>query len=197
MAPDSGEDDDWGLGNAIANAKEEADDGPGVNVVSNSGLSGSAAAASGKAARELRYVTLLNAAVSMVKTGKLSMEDYVAGVKKLDVICDNALKFYNIPAVKKDLPAKMDENQNAIVNGLEAETRNMKAGLTRLLAYPQTLSSDDLEEGHKQAVAAMWAIDAIQLQAEAEKARLDQKHKEEKARRAQKAAGATEPAEES
>lgn len=190
MASDSNQDDDWGLGNAIANAKEEDDDGPGVNVVSNSGLTGDAAAA--KAGRELKYVTLLNAAVSMVKTGKLSMEEYAAGVKKLDVICDNALKVYDIPALKKELPGKLDEHQSAIFFGLEAETRNMKAGLTRMLAYPQTNSSDDLEEGHKQAVAAMWAIDAIQKQADAEKARLDEVKKQEKAARAQKAAGAAE-----
>ena len=190
MASDSDQEDDWGLGNAIANAKEEDDDGPGVNVVSNSGLSGNAGAA--KAGKELKYVTLLNAAVSMVKTGKLSMEEYAAGVKKLDVICDNALKVYDIPALKKELPGKLDEHQSAIFFGLEAETRKMKAGLTRMLAYPQTNSSDDLEEGHKQAVAAMWAIDTIQTQADTEKARLDEVKKQEKAARAQKAAGAAE-----
>lgn len=191
MASDSNQDDDWGLGSAISSAKTAADDGPGVNVVSNSGLSAGASAKK-PAAGELRYVTLLNAAVDMVKTGKLSMEEYTAGVKKLDVICDNALKLYNIPALKKDIPSKMDENQLLILNGLEAETRNMKAGLTRLLAYPESRSSADLEEGHKQAVDAMWAIDRIQKKADAEKARLDQKHKEEKAKRAQKAAGAAE-----
>ncbi len=191
MASDSNQDDDWGLGSAISNAKEEADDGPGVNVVSNSGLSAGGAGAKA-ASGELRYVTLLNAAVEMVKTGKLSMEEYTAGVKKLDVICDNALKLYNIPALKKELPGKMDEHQTGILNGLERETRNMKAGLTRLLAYPETKSSADLEEGHKQAVDAMWAIDRIQKEADAEKARLDEKHKEEKAKRAQRAAGAAE-----
>ncbi len=189
MAADSENDDDWGFSSAIARAKEEADDAPGINVVSNSGVGAGAAA---NAAKELPYETLLNAAVSMVKTGKLTMEEYVAGVKKLDVIVDNALKVYAIPAVKKDIPGKLDEHQAGILNGLEAETRNMKAGLTRMLAYPETMSSDDLDGGHKQAVAAMHAIDAIQKKADAEKARLDQAHKEEKAKRAQKAAGAAE-----
>lgn len=192
MAPDSANDDDWGgLSNAIASAKEEADDAPGVDVVSNSGVGAGAAANTSK---ELPYETLLNAAVAMVKTGKLSMEEYTAGVKKLDVIVDKALKVYAIPAVKKDIPGKLDDHQAAILNGLEAETRNMKAGLTRMLAYPQTNSSDDLDGGHKQAVAAMHAIDAIQRKADSEKARLDKEFKEEKAKRAQKAAGAAEDA---
>jgi hypothetical protein len=181
------QDDDWGLSGALAKAKKEKDDPDSISVVSNSGLSADAAA---EGPKELPYVTLLNAAVSMVKTGQLSMDEYVAGVKKLDVIADNALKVYAIPAVKNDLPGKLNEHQNSLVSGLEAEIHRMKEGLGLLLRYPQTMASSDIEEGHKMAVAAMNAMAVIQKEADAERARHKERLKEDKARRAQQAAEA-------
>ncbi|MBI3928662.1 MAG: hypothetical protein HY319_24190 [Armatimonadetes bacterium] len=194
MGPENEERDvpDWGvaLQSAIDRRREgaEEDDEPQLDVVSSAGLpAGGAAQADSE---ELPYVVLLKAAVSMVKTGELSMDEYVEGVKKLDVIADNALKVYAIPAVKNDLPAKLTDHQNSIVDALEVEIHRMKEGLALLLDYPQTRALGDLETGMQTAVSAMNAMADIQKKADTEYARIMQQEQEDKARRAQQAAQA-------
>ena len=181
----------WGeaLGNVLANRNEnEDDDEPNLDVLSDGGLPAKGAAAPNK--DDLPYVVLLKAAVTMVKSGELSMDEYVEGVKKLDVIADNALKIYSIPAVKTDLPDKLEDHQYSIVTSLEAQIHKMKKGLGILLSYPETQAAGDLETGLETAVSAMNAIGQIQKQADAERARILEQEKEEKAKRAQKAAEA-------
>lgn len=192
MSSESKVDDaDWGaLESVLADADdaEDEENEPGIDVISNTGLpTGADAHADSK---ELPYVTLINAAVSMVKSGELSMEEYVGGVSKLDAVADNALKVYSIPAVKKDLPGKLTEDQNAIMGALETEIHRLKEGLALLLAYPETKSLDDLEVGRETSVSALNAMAEVQKKAEAERVRIAQKEKEDKARRAQKAAEA-------
>lgn len=186
------DDDTPAWGGAIQSALSEAgdeEDEEGINVVSSSPLSaGGATDESGT--KELPYVVLLNAAVSMVKSGEISEAEFVEGVKKLDVIADNALKVYAIPAVKKDLPGKLTDHQNDIVSGLEIQLHRLKEGLALLLGYPQTKSIDDLETGLQIAIKALNDSAAIQKQADSERAAILQREKEERAKRAQKAAGA-------
>ncbi len=193
MGPESKEEnaEDWGaLQSVLATSADEVDDDePGIDVISNTGLPTSGGNAQTDA-KELPYVTLINAAVTMVKAGELSTEDYIAGVKKLEVVADNALKIYAIPAIKKDLPGKLTDDQNAIVSSLEAEIHRLKAGLTLLLSYPDTESVSDLDTGRETAVSAMNAMAEIQKKADAERARIQKDEKEDKARRAQKAAEA-------
>lgn len=191
MSPENEDKDvpDWGaaLQSAIAEAGDQEDEEePRLDVVAAGGLPKETQPASG----ELPYVVLLKAAVSMVQTGELSMEEYVEGVKKLDVIADNALKVYAIPAVKNDLPGKLDEHQNAIVNSLEVEIHRMKEGLGILLGYPETRAIGDLQTGLEITVSAMNTMAEIQQKADAEYARIMEQEKQEKARRAQKAAEA-------
>jgi hypothetical protein len=181
---------DWGgaIQSAISEAgDDEDDDGPGINVVSSSGLTGTAASAPADR-EELPYVTLLKAAVAMVQTGEITVEEYVEGINKLDAIADNALKVYAIPAVKKDLPGKLTGHQNAIVNALEVEIHRLKEGIATLLAYPASQAVGDLETGLEQSVNALNAMADIQAKADTERAAILQREKEEKARRAQKAA---------
>lgn len=181
--------DDLDLGAAIQSARANPeDDTPKVNVVSSSGLE--AKAVEYGEAGDLPYVKLLKAAVALVKTGELSIEAYLEGVGKLDAIADNALKLYAIPAVKKDLPGKLTEYQNSIVDGLEAQIHKMKEGLGILLGYAQTQAVGDLEVGLQTAVSAMNEIGRIQKAAEAEKAVVDEQERQDKARRAQQAAAA-------
>jgi hypothetical protein len=190
MGPESEDDDMPDLGKAIQNARAEEgdeDDEPGIDVVSSVGLDGAAAQAQSE---ELPYVVLLNAAVSMVKIGELSMEEYVEGVTKLDVIADNALKVYAIPAIKKDLPGKLTDDQNEIMGALETEIHRLKDGLDLLLSYPETLALGDLETGRQTAVSALNAMATIQKKADAERARILQSEQDDKARRAQQAAEA-------
>ncbi len=169
------------------NTDDEDEDEPRLDVLSSGGLGVSGAQAE---SGDLPYVVLLKAAVSMVKSGELSMDEYVEGVKKLDVIADNALKVYSIPAVKTDLPGKLSDHQNSIVNSLEAELHRMKEGLGILLNYPNTQALGDLEKGLDTAVSAMNAMAKIQTQADNEYAAIMRREKEDKARRAQKAAEA-------
>lgn len=190
------EDDDndvpaWGglIQTALDEAGDEEDE-EGINVVSNSPISGGTGGEDG--AKELPYVVLLNAAVSMIKSGELSDDEFVEGVKKLDVIADNALKVYAIPAVKKDLPGKLTDYQNEIVNSLEVQLHRLKEGLGLLLGYPETRSIDDLETGLKIAVKALNDSAEIQRKADAEKADIMEREQQEKARRAQRAAGVEE-----
>ncbi|MCA9778634.1 MAG: hypothetical protein KC800_18025 [Candidatus Eremiobacteraeota bacterium] len=186
---DNEDTDDLDLGAAIQSARaNQEDDEPKVDVVHRGGLE--AKAVEYGEANDLPYVKLLKAAVALVKTGELSMEEYVEGVGKLDAIADNALKLYAIPAVKKDLPGKLTEHQNAIVGGLEAQIHKMKEGLGILLSYPETEAVGDLEVGLQMAVSAMNEIDRIQSAADAERDRIQDEEQEEKARRAQKAAQA-------
>ena len=183
------ESDDLDLGAAIQSARDndEGED-PHLDVVSKTGLSGDLESYGDKG--DLPYVVLLKAAVSMIKSGEISMEEYIEGVGKLDAIADNALKLYAIPAVKKDLPGKLTEHQNAIVGGLEGEIHRMKEGLGLLLSYPESRAIGDLEVGLETAVSAMNEIGKIQNAADDEHARLKQQEQEDKARRAEKAAQA-------
>lgn len=190
MSPDS-EEPLRDLGAVLQNAlakRDEDEDEPSLDVVSSGGLheTGAAAPDSG----DPPYLVLLKAAVSMVQTGELSMDEYVEGVEKLDVIADNALKVYSVPAVKNDLPGKLDDYQNSLVASLEAELRKMKKGLGILLSYPETLAVGDLETGLATTASAMLQIKKIEHDADTERERLLEEEKEEKARRAQKAAEA-------
>lgn len=195
MSPES-EDDVPDLGEALqsvlANSNQDEDDEDErsrLDVVSSVGLpNGGNGGQDGN--EELPYVTLINAAVNMVKIQELSMEEYVEGVMKLDAIADNALKVYEIPAIKKDLPGKLTEDQNSIVSALETEIHRLKDGLALLLSYPETLAIGDLEDGRREAVAALNAMAEIQKEADAERERILQSEREDKARRAQKAAEA-------
>lgn len=180
-------------GGAIQSALEDAsdeDDDVNLNVVSGSGLPGVSAGEAGD--KELPYVTLLKAAVTMVQSGEITMEQYVEGVSKLDAIADNALKIYAIPAVKKDLPGKLTDYQNSIVSGLEAEIHRLKEGLGRLLNYPNSQSSEDLEVGLELSVSALNTSAEIQKKADAERAAILKREKEERAGRSQQAAEAEE-----
>jgi len=180
----------WGgaIQSAIDEAGEEEDD-EGINVVSNSGLS--SGSGPGEAdSEELPYVVLLRAAVSMVQSGEITMDEFVEGVKKLDNIADQALKVYEIPAVKKDLPGKLTDYQNEIVSSLETQIHRLKEGLGLLLSYPASKAVDDLENGLQIAVGALHASADIQKKADAERAAILQEEKEEKAQRAQRAAAA-------
>ncbi|MFN8607676.1 MAG: hypothetical protein U0931_09100 [Vulcanimicrobiota bacterium] len=184
MASDEEDMPAWGgaIQSALSEAGDEEDE-KGINVVSGAGLS-----ADGQdPAVDLPYVILLRQAVAAIKAGHISDEEFVEGVSKLDVICDNALKVYAIPTVKKDLPGKLTEHQNEIVNSLEAELHRLKEGLGLLLGYPESKSESDLDEGLQMAVDAMHASAAIQKAADTEKAAIDARKKEEKARRAQAA----------
>ena len=184
MASDEEDMPAWGgaIQSALSEAGDEEDE-KGINVVSGAGLS-----ADGQdPAADLPYVILLRQAVAAIKAGHISDEEFVEGVSKLDVICDNALKVYAIPTVKKDLPGKLTEHQNEIVNSLEAELHRLKEGLGLLLGYPESKSESDLDEGLQMAVDAMHASAAIQKAADTEKAAIDARKKEEKARRAQAA----------
>lgn len=186
---DNEDTDDLDLGAAIQSARaNQEDDEQKVDVVQRGGLDERAVEYGNP--DDLPYVKLLKAAVALVKTGELSMEEYVEGVGKLDAIADNALKLYAIPAVKKDLPGKLTEHQNSLVGGLEAQIHKMKEGLGILLSYPETQAVGDLEVGLQTAVSAMNEIDRIQGAADAERERIQEEEREEKARRAQKAAEA-------
>ena len=180
---------DWGgaITGAIHDASDEEDGEP-INVVSGGGLSGSGASETGE--NELPYVVLLQAAVTTVQTGEITMEEFVEGVGKLDAIADKALKVYEIPAVKNDLPGKLTDYQNEIVSALEVQIHRLKEGLALLLSYPSTLSVDDLETGLEIAVGALHASADIQKKADAERAAILKQEKEDKARRAHKAAAA-------
>jgi hypothetical protein len=170
---------------ALADAAEEGEDPEALNVVSTSGMP------EGEApdhSDELPYVVLLKAAVSMVQTDELSMEEYIEGVMKLDAVADNALKVYEIPAVKKDLPGKLTEHQSSLMGGLEEQIHRMKDGLGMLLDYPETLAIGDLQEGLKMAVSAMNTMAEIQKAADAEQIAIKQREKDDRARRAQQAA---------
>ncbi len=189
MASDEEDGPSWGaaIQGAISKAEGEKDE-EGVNVVSGGGLSGDGSDASG----ELPYVTLLKLAVGGLKSGQLSQEEFLEGVSKLDVITDNALRVYAIPTVKKDLPGKLTDHQNEIVNALEAELRRLKEGLTILLNFPETQSREDLDIGLQTCIDAMNASRDIQKEARTEKAAIDARKAEEKARRAQAAEAADE-----
>ena len=178
----------WGgaIQSAIHDAGEE-DDEEGIDVLSGSGLSATGGADDEE---ELPYVILLHAAVSAIKAGQISEAEFIEGVSKLDVIADNALKVYEIPAVKKDLPGKLTEHQNDIVSGLEAEIHRLKEGLTLMLSYPSTKDVAELDAGLQLAVGAMHASAEIQKKADAERAAITEREKKEKAARAQKAAAA-------
>ena len=180
---------DWGgaIQSAISEGGEE-DPEVGINVVAGGGLTAASGAATD--GEELPYVTLLHAAVAMVQSGEISVDEYVEGVKKLDAIADNALKIYAIPAVKKDLPGQLTDYQNSILNGLEEQIYILKEGIANLLAYPESRAIGDLETGLQQSVGALNAMAVIQQKADAERAEILKKEKEEKARRAQKAAEA-------
>lgn len=189
MASDEEDGPSWGaaIQGAISKAEGEKDE-EGVNVVSGGGLSGDGSDASG----ELPYVTLLKLAVGGLKSGQLSQEEFLEGVSKLDVITDNALRVYAIPTVKKDLPGQLTDHQNEIVNALEAELRRLKEGLTILLNFPETQSREDLDIGLQTCIDAMNASRDIQKEARTEKAAIDARKAEEKARRAQAAEAADE-----
>ena len=178
------------LHSAIASAGDEEEDEPGINVFANSGLPSAGGAAGASESGELPYVTLLNAAASMVQTGEITMAEYIEGVGKLDAIADNALKVYAIPAVKKDLPGKLTDHQNAIVNALEVQLHKLKEGLALMLTYPETQAIGDLQAGLEIAVGSLNASADIKKKADAEYAAIMQREKDEKARRAQKAADA-------
>ena len=191
----SSDDDDapaWGgaIQSALEEAGEEEDeDEEGINVVSTGGLS-AASGANETGKEELPYVILLKAAVSTLKSGEISEEEFVEGVKKLDAIADNALKVYEIPAVKKDLPGKLTDHQNSIVSALEVQIHRLKEGLGLLLGYPSTKAVGDLDSGLQIAVDALNASADIQKKADTEREAIRQQEKEEKAKRAQKAAEA-------
>ena len=192
MSPASEEDDVPDLGdaiqNALANASDEHDEDSHLDVVSNSGLPNGGGGSAPQGKGELPYVVLLEAAVSMVKTGELTMEQYVEGVMKLDVIADNALKVYSIPAIKKDLPGKLTDHQNSLMGELETEIHRLKEGLGVLLSYPETLAIGDLETGLEASVSALKAMARVQKAADAEHAAIMEREREDKERRAQKAA---------
>ena len=179
----------WGgaIQSAINEAGDEEDEEP-VNVVSGSGLSDDDD--SDEDSDELPYVVLLRVAVAAVKSGDMSHDEFVEGVRKLDVIADNALKVYDIPAVKKDLPGKLTDYQNEIVGALEVQLHRLKEGLALLLGYPASQALGDLEQGLQLAVDAMHASADIQKKADEERAAILEEEKEEKARRARKAAAA-------
>lgn len=189
MASDEDEVPAWGgaIQSAISQAGDEEDE-EGVNVVSGSGLSADGADGGG----ELPYVILLKQAVAGLKAGVLSEEQFVEGVSKLDVITDNALRVYAIPTVKKDLPGKLTDHQNEIVDALEAELHRLKEGLGLLLNYPNTKEKSDLDSGLQTCIDAMNASRDIQNEAKTEKEAIDERRKEEKARRAEAAAAADE-----
>ncbi|MBX3165810.1 MAG: hypothetical protein KF760_00305 [Candidatus Eremiobacteraeota bacterium] len=189
MATDEEEVPAWGgaIQSAISQAGDEEDE-EGVNVVSGGGLSGEGVDESG----ELPYVILLKQAVAGLKAGVLTEEQFVEGVSKLDVITDNALRVYAIPTVKKDLPGKLTDHQNEIVNALEVELHRLKEGLTVLLNYPNTQDQADLDSGLQTCIDAMNASRDIQKEAKIEKEAIDERKKEEKARRAQAAEAADE-----
>ena len=190
MGSDDAENDAPAWGGAIQSAIHDAgeeDDEEGIDVLSGSGLSATGGADDEE---ELPYVILLHAAVSAIKAGQISEAEFIEGVSKLDVIADNALKVYEIPAVKKDLPGKLTEHQNDIVSGLEAEIHRLKEGLTLMLSYPSTKDVAELDAGLQLAVGAMHASAEIQKKADAERAAITEREKKEKAARAQKAAAA-------
>lgn len=181
---------DWSgaLQGAISEASDE-EDPSGIDVVSSGGLSGSSAAAESDSS-ELPYVVLLHAAARTVQSGEITPEEFIEGLGKLDAIADNALKIYAIPAVKNDLPGKLTDHQNAIVNALEVELHNLKKGLALMLTYPESKAVGDLEAGLKIAVGALNASNEIKKKADAEKAAIYQREEDEKAERARKAAAA-------
>ena len=190
----SSDDDDapaWGgaIQSALAEGEEEDEDEEGINVVSTGGLS-AASGANETGKEELPYVILLKAAVSTLKSGEISEEEFVDGVKKLDAIADNALKVYEIPAVKKDLPGKVTDPQNSIVSVLEVQIHRLNEELGLLLGYPSTKAVGDLDSGLQIAVDALNASADIQKKADTEREAIRQQEKEEKAKRAQKAAEA-------
>lgn len=187
MASDEEDVPAWGgaIQSAISQAGDEEDE-EGVNVVSGSGLAADGADESG----ELPYVILLKQAVAGLKAGVLNEEQFVEGVSKLDVITDNALRVYAIPTVKKDLPGKLTDHQNEIVSALEAELHRLKEGLTILLNYPNTQNRGDLDSGLQLCIDAMNASRDIQKEAKVEKEAIDERKKDEKARRAQAAEAA-------
>ncbi|MBN9416426.1 MAG: hypothetical protein J0I12_13360 [Candidatus Eremiobacteraeota bacterium] len=188
MASDEEEVPAWGgaIQSAISQAGDEEDE-EGVNVVSGDGLT-----AGGSGAGELPYVTLLKLAVAGLRSGELSEEQFIEGVSKLDVITDNALRVYAIPTVKKDLPGKLTEHQNEIVDALEVELHRLKEGLTLLLNFPSTKNQGDLDTGLQTCIDAMNASRDIQSEAKIEKAAIDERKRDEKARRAEAAAAADE-----
>lgn len=187
---------DWGGALQSAISDEGEDDPAPMNVVANAGLSGVTAAAAAEDG-ELKYVTLLKAAAAMVKTGEITVDEYVEGVGKLLAINENALKIYQIPAVKKELPTKLTEHQYKIVMALEGELYKQKEGLERMLSWPQTQAIDDLDGGLEEAVGAMIRMQDIKAAADTEKASIDAKEKEDKARRVAQARAADEEALES
>lgn len=190
MSSDDAEDESPAWGGAIQSAIHDAgdeDDEEGINVVSGTGLSGGGG---DDDEEELPYVILLHAATAAIKSGEISEAEFVEGVSKLDVIVDQALKVYDIPAVKKDLPGKLTELQNTIVSGLEAELHRLKEGLTLMLSYPSSKDTADLDAGLQMAVGAMHASAEIQRKADAERAAIAEREKAEKAARAQRAAAA-------
>jgi hypothetical protein len=178
---------DWS--GALQSARDEAgedEDEEGINVVSNDGLS-TRPSAQESATKELPYVVLLKAAVSAVLSGEISEQEYVEGVKKLDGIANQALKVYEIPAVKKDLPGKLTDYQNQIVAALEEQIHRLKEGLGLMLSYPQTKSVEDMEAGLQIAVDSLNASANIQKKADTEREAIRQQEKEDKLKRAQKA----------
>lgn len=185
MASDEEDVPAWGgaIQSAISQASDEEDE-EGVNVVSGGGLTGDEAEGSG----DMPYLVLLKGVVAGLKAGVVTEEQFVEGVSKLDAITDNALRLYEIPAVKKDLPGKLTEHQNDLVGGLEAEVHRLKEGLTILLNYPNTKNEADLDAGLQLCSDAMYATREIKRAATVEAAAIEERKKEEKARRAQAAA---------
>lgn len=184
---------DWGGALQSAISEEGEEDTPPLNVVANTGVPGQTAAGS-EGDGELQYVTLLKAAVAMVKTGEITVDQYVEGVNKLVAINENALKIYQIPAVKKELPHKLTEHQYKIVLDLEEELYKQKAGLEKLLAWTESQAIDDLDTGLEEAVGAMNRMHLIKNRADTEKAAIQEKEKEDKARRVAQARAADEEA---
>lgn len=180
---------DWSGALQGAITEDQEDDPQGIDVVSNAGLTAGAAAAEAESG-ELPYVVLLHAAARTVQSGEITTEEFIEGLGKLDAIADNALKIYAIPAVKNDLPGKLTEYQNSIVNGLEVELHNLKKGLALMLTYPESRAVGDLEAGLAMAVNALNASNDIKKKADSEHAAIMQREKDEKARRAQQAAQA-------
>lgn len=181
--------EDWSgaLQGAISDNEEE--DPESIDVVSNTGLSGGGAAGSA-GSEELPYVVLLHAAARTVQSGEISHDEFKEGLGKLDAIADNALKIYAIPAVKNDLPGKLTDYQNNLMAALETELHNLKRGVALMLTYPDTRSVPDLQEGLRIAVAALNTANEVKKKADTEKAAIEERQAEDKARRAQQAAEA-------
>ncbi|MCA9791146.1 MAG: hypothetical protein KC910_05100 [Candidatus Eremiobacteraeota bacterium] len=169
------------LANVIGRARdraEDADDDPeGLDLMMAEGLGGLDPFAK-VPIDQANNVVMLREAVAGVRDGSLSLEDYQEAVEEIARMARTGVQLFASEPLKQRV-AELPEDQAALIWQTGEQIALLKEGTEKMLAYVETQSPGDLDEGWAITEKVMLDLDQLQDQAIIKARQFQAEHVEE------------------